>query len=72
MNPMPLTICMQQLANTAQTHLSKKNITFLKELDAASVPGALFLLMAYIPCEIPVLVLKLHELRSNLELIIIC
>ena len=49
-----------------------KKITFLKEFDAASVPDALFLLMAHIPGEIPVPVPKLYKLRENLELIIIC
>ena len=72
---------LSQYACSASQHCSDsfviKKITFLKEFDAASVPDPLFLLMAYIPGEIPVPVLnsfdgKLHELSANLELIIIC
>ena len=71
---------LSQYAFSASQHCSFsfviKKITIFKEFDAASVPGSLFLLMAYIPGEIPVPVLnsfdgKLHEHSANLKLIII-
>ena len=67
------------LANTGQhcsdSFVIKRDTSFSQRKDILSGPDPLFLLLAYIPGEIPVPILnsfdgRLHELSANLELII--